>query len=78
MLAAALAAILVLNTAGVAYAKEALIPQISGYPLPVSDNVREHSSDDTTHVTAKIRTRFRKYIAQDVRLFYITILIVYN
>ena len=53
MLAAALAAILVLNTAGVAYAKEALIPQISGYPLPVSDNVREHRSDDTTHVTAK-------------------------
>ena len=53
LLAATLAVILMLNTAGFAYAKEALIPQISGYPLPLSDDVREDLSKDTTHVTAK-------------------------
>ncbi len=42
-----------LNTAVVAYAKEATIPQISGYPLPLSDGAEKKLSDDTTEVRAK-------------------------
>ena len=48
-----LAVILMLNTAVAVYAKEAMIPQISGYPLPLSDGAEEKLSDDTTEVRAK-------------------------
>ena len=52
-LAAMLAVILMLNTAVAVYAKEAMIPQISGYPLPLSDGAEEKLSDDTTEVRAE-------------------------
>ena len=52
ILAAMLAVVLVLNTAVAVYAKEAMIPQISGYPLPLSDGAEKELSDDTTEVRA--------------------------
>ena len=52
-LTAMLAVILMLNTAVAVYAKEAMIPQISGYPLPLSDGAEKKLSDDTTEVRAE-------------------------
>ena len=47
-----LTVVLVLNTAVAVYAKEAMIPQIKGYPLPLSDEAEKELSDDTTKVRA--------------------------
>ena len=53
ILAAMLTVVLVLNTAVAVYAKEAMIPQISGYPLPLSDKAEKELSDDTAKVRAE-------------------------